>query len=40
MIEIEAFYTSPDLERQYAIGTFHWISGEIDRIGLMRELQF
>lgn len=35
-IEFEAFYTSPELDAQYALGTFTWISGEKDRIALMR----
>ena len=35
-IDFDAFYTSPELDAQYAIGTFTWISGEKDRIALMR----
>lgn len=35
-IDIDEFYLSKDGETEYAVGTFYWISGEVDRIGLMR----
>ncbi len=37
MIEIDNFFSAMDIESEYAVGTFHWISGEIDQFGLMRE---
>ena len=37
MIEIDNFFSDRDIESEYAVGTFHWISGEIDQFGLMRE---
>ncbi|ETP73597.1 hypothetical protein UYO_0234 [Lachnospiraceae bacterium JC7] len=36
MIEFDAFYISTDGLTEYAIGTYHWISGEIDQIALVR----
>ncbi|WP_036612399.1 zinc-ribbon domain-containing protein [Oribacterium sp. P6A1] len=36
MIEFNEFYISTDGLTEYAIGTFHWISGEIDQIALAR----
>lgn len=36
MIEFDEFYISTDGQTEYAIGTFHWISGEIDQIALVR----
>ncbi|WP_078038160.1 zinc-ribbon domain-containing protein [Oribacterium sp. C9] len=36
MIEFDEFYISTDGQTEYAVGTFHWISGEIDQIALMR----
>ena len=35
-VEFDAFYLAKDGEAEYATGTFRWISGEIDRIALMR----
>ncbi|MCR5156113.1 MAG: zinc-ribbon domain-containing protein [Butyrivibrio sp.] len=36
-IEIENFFSAMDIESEYAVGKFYWISGEIDQFGLMRE---
>ena len=36
MIEFDAFYISTDGLTEYAVGTYHWISGEIDQIALAR----
>lgn len=36
-IEIDNFYSAMDIESEYAVGRFYWISGEIDQFGLMRE---
>ena len=35
-IDFDAFYLSADGSKEYALGTFFWISGETDRIALMR----
>lgn len=35
-IVFDEFYISNDNKAEYAIGTFYWISGEIETIGLMR----
>lgn len=35
-VDFEEFYISNDEKTEYAVGTFYWISGETDRIGLMR----
>lgn len=35
-VDLDEFYLSNDGKTEYAIGTFYWISGETDRIGLMR----
>lgn len=35
-IEFDNFYISEDARAEYAVGTFYWNSGEIERIGLMR----
>jgi len=35
-IDFDGFFLSADGKAEYAVGTFRWISGEIDRIGLMR----
>lgn len=36
MVTFDAFYINADATAEYAIGTFEWISGEKDRIALMR----
>lgn len=36
MIEFDAFYIAGDYSAEYATGTFYWISGEVERIALMR----
>ncbi len=36
-IDFDEFYVSPGLDAEYALGTFTWISGEKDRIALMRK---
>ncbi len=36
MIEFDEFYISTDGLTEYAVGTYHWISGEIDQIALVR----
>ena len=35
-IEFDGFFLSSDGNTEYAVGTFRWISGEVDRIALMR----
>lgn len=35
-VEWDSFYITADSKAEYAIGTFYWISGEIERIALMR----
>lgn len=35
-VDFDAFYLSTDGTTEYAVGTFYWISGETDRIALMR----
>ena len=35
-VDLDEFYLSNDGKTEYAVGTFYWISGETDRIGLMR----
>lgn len=35
-VDFEDFYLSADGRSEYAVGTYRWISGEVDRIGLMR----
>lgn len=35
-VDFDEFYISNDEKTEYAVGTFYWISGETDRIGLMR----
>lgn len=35
-VDFDAFYLSADGRTEYAVGTFYWISGETDRIALMR----
>jgi hypothetical protein len=35
-IDFDGFYLSADGQTEYATGTFRWISGEVDRIALMR----
>lgn len=35
-MDLEEFYLSNDGNAEYAVGTVYWISGETDRIGLMR----
>lgn len=35
-VDFDAFYLSTDGMTEYAVGTFYWISGETDRIALMR----
>ncbi|MBQ1290777.1 MAG: hypothetical protein IIY28_05450, partial [Lachnospiraceae bacterium] len=37
-ITFDGFYISNDGKREYAIGTYEWISGERDRIALMRSV--
>ena len=36
MIEFDAFYISKDYSTEYGLGTVSWISGEKERIGIMR----
>lgn len=38
-VDFDGFYLSADGKTEYATGTFHWISGEQDRIGLMRSVR-
>lgn len=38
-VELEEFYLAHDGRAEYAIGTFHWASGETDRIALMRRAE-
>lgn len=35
-VELDEFYLSNDGKAEYAVGTLYWISGETERIGLMR----
>lgn len=35
-VSFEQFYIAPDYSAEYAVGTFSWISGEVERIALMR----
>lgn len=37
-IEFDNFWISSDKKAEYATGTFYWISGEKERIGLIREI--
>lgn len=37
-ITFDGFYISNDGTREYATGTYEWISGERDRIALMRSV--
>ena len=35
-VDFDEFYLSSDGKTEYAVGTFYWISGEVEKIGLMR----